>query len=773
MKHTLLSAVASLLMIGALNGPSYTQDAPAGLSALRGIVTNQVSGEPVPLAEVRLIVQGASTVSVIVLADESGHFQFDDLAPGNYSLSANRPEFASGQPVELSIGPGPTSRNLQLAPLGVIAGRVYANDGDTLSGVTVTALRVTRSQGKIVLSHAAKTTTDDLGAYRLHALRPGRYCVKINVQGGASQVDDDSSKPVSSGIFYPSATSQDAAIALDIAAGSVQTGIDFSLPDTRTAAVLRTPRLSESESGAIQGDVLNADTGNPVQNAKVSLLEGDGTVGETPSTRSNASGSFSFQGVPPGTYRLTASRSGYLAPSSAVPESSSSERDVTVAAGQTLDDAVLRLVPLGVITGSVLDGAVPISNAIVMATHFSFSAGEKKMVLAARTYTNDLGEYRLFDLPPGHYYLSVTYRGGVAPGSPEPDRAIRVQGNSRQKEYVTTFYPNTKDFSEAVPLEIAPGRMQVSIDLALLKMYKWTVEGKVLLPQNARITGSPQVVFVPGNSSFLIPKFNQQTASVNSRTGAFEIDGVPSGDYTLSVDAQVGGVSYAASQKIFVAEANVDGLVVALGHLFSIPGRVTVNGSDQCDLTGLSVNAKSSGGQGTAHGARASVNADGSFLLKNLHPDNYHLRLEGVVGNCYQKSITLGMSDVTSTYVQLVQGTPPIEFVLCADGGKIDGDVIDDQHQPVASATVVLIPEPSLRDQSELYKKTTTDQSGQFTLQGIPPGDYKLFAWEAIDSDSYLDPDVLAPFESLGQSVSIQAGSQSNMELMVIARGGI
>jgi hypothetical protein len=42
---------------------------------------------------------------------------------------------------------------------------------------------------------------------------------------------------------------------------------------------------------------------------------------------------------------------------------------------------------------------------------------------------------------------------------------------------------------------------------------------------------------------------------------------------------------------------------------------------------------------------------------------------------------------------------------------------------------VALIPAQNLRRNSQLYKRTTTDMNGQFTIHGIAPGQYTAFAW--------------------------------------------
>jgi hypothetical protein len=755
---------------GALGIAASAQTAPATFYTLGGKVTNHLTGEPIPLATVRLTKEGMPPFSLATVADSSGHFQFTGLLTGNYLLSGDRPEFMPGQPVAVNARPDSTNIRLQLSPLGVIAGTVFAEDGDPLSGVTLVALRLTENRGKILLSQVAKTSTDDLGSYRLHGLPPGRYYVKVNLHAHSADATSHSQEPGGRAIFYPHGVNQDQATLLDIAAGSALTDISFTLPGGNLAVISDAQNLPAADSAAIQGQVLNTATGDPIAKAQVALLGGNETSRETINTRSDAAGNFNFKGIAPGTYRIAATRTGFLANALAT-GSSDSDRALTVAASQTLHDVALRLMPQGVVAGKILEGNVPISNAIVMATRSYFIAGERKLALVSRTYTNDLGAYRLFGLPPGRYYVSVTYRGGTAPGSPQFADLNVAQNVPAKEDYVNTFYPEALTLGDAVPLEVTPGSVQTGIDVALFRMRKLSASGTVLPLPGIHFTGPLTVVLLPRDSSLLM-KFSQQSASVDMRTGAFEIHGVTPGSYTLAVDAQAGGDRYTASVLVDVTKADVDGLTVMLTRSFPIRGRVTAEGSDQCDFSGLNANAQSYGQQGMGRSASAPVHDDGSFTLDNLRPDHYHLRLTGVAGNCYLKSISLGSRDVTATDALLTQGSPPIGFTLSAAGGKIEGDVIDEQHDPVKSATVVLIPQPPLREQRDLYRNTSTDQSGKFNLQGITPGDYKLFAWDAIGPDSYLDPDVLALFEDLGWSVSVQEAGQSKIELTVIANGG-
>jgi hypothetical protein len=58
--------------------------------------------------------------------------------------------------------------------------------------------------------------------------------------------------------------------------------------------------------------------------------------------------------------------------------------------------------------------------------------------------------------------------------------------------------------------------------------------------------------------------------------------------------------------------------------------------------------------------------------------------------------------------------------------------------------------------------------SGHFTIRTIPRGDYKLFAWEALESFGYYDLDLVKKSESLGKPVHVIESSKQTMDIKVI-----
>jgi hypothetical protein len=107
---------------------------------------------------------------------------------------------------------------------------------------------------------------------------------------------------------------------------------------------------------------------------------------------------------------------------------------------------------------------------------------------------------------------------------------------------------------------------------------------------------------------------------------------------------------------------------------------------------------------------------------------------------------------------------------LSSKAGRIDGVVKDERLQPAAGVQTVLIP-VERRNHPELYKEVTTDLSGRFSISGVPPGGYKLFAWEDLEPYTYFDPEVLEKFEQKGQPVHVSESSHLTLDVRVIPGG--
>ena len=102
-------------------------------------------------------------------------------------------------------------------------------------------------------------------------------------------------------------------------------------------------------------------------------------------------------------------------------------------------------------------------------------------------------------------------------------------------------------------------------------------------------------------------------------------------------------------------------------------------------------------------------------------------------------------------FTLLPGAAPPITVILGLANGQVSGAVTAEKPESIQGATVVLVPEASKRQQPVAYRTSTLDQYGKFHLTGVPPGEYKLFAWDAVEPGQWMDPDFLSAFESKGR----------------------
>jgi uncharacterized protein (DUF2141 family) len=93
---------------------------------------------------------------------------------------------------------------------------------------------------------------------------------------------------------------------------------------------------------------------------------------------------------------------------------------------------------------------------------------------------------------------------------------------------------------------------------------------------------------------------------------------------------------------------------------------------------------------------------------------------------------------------------------------------VRDKKEPIANAVVVAIPEPKYRKRQSRYQRTATDQDCRFTLRGLHPGEYTVYAWEILEGDDYQDPDFLKSLEGQGSTVKVDKSSRQSVALKVI-----
>jgi hypothetical protein len=84
---------------------------------------------------------------------------------------------------------------------------------------------------------------------------------------------------------------------------------------------------------------------------------------------------------------------------------------------------------------------------------------------------------------------------------------------------------------------------------------------------------------------------------------------------------------------------------------------------------------------------------------------------------------------------------------------------------------VVAVPEEKYRKLPYRFGIGSTDQRGRFTIRGLAPGSYTLYAWQGLEDGVWRDADFLKSQEANGMSVKVEESSDQKVELKLSPAG--
>ena len=170
-------------------------------------------------------------------------------------------------------------------------------------------------------------------------------------------------------------------------------------------------RQFKTGTGRIRGRVLATDGGGPIRRAQVRISGADVAP---KAALTDAEGRFEFRDLPAGRFTLQASKSGFVSVQYGQTRPFESGKPIELADKQSLDNADVSMPRGSVIAGRIVDefgDAIP--DVSVTAMRQSWQNGRRRLVPSPGriAQTNDLGQFRIYGLPPGDYYVSATLRG--------------------------------------------------------------------------------------------------------------------------------------------------------------------------------------------------------------------------------------------------------------------------------------------------------------------------------------------------------------------------
>jgi uncharacterized GH25 family protein len=518
--------------------------------------------------------------------------------------------------------------------------------------------------------------------------------------------------------------------------------------------------------GSIEGQVVNPDTGAPVRNASVNINFSSGrpirpgqpvqqyynTVVDT-----DEQGHFAVRDLTGGSYQLRAQRRG-------TQNYSGAGSTVILGENQQVKGVTLKLATQPVIAGKVLDqDGEPMQNAQVTVLRMQNFSGRMQWVSTGNAQTSDLGEYRILVPTSGSYLVAAGFRyfgmtsqsGQLLPDKPEP-------------AYVTTYYPSTLDPSQAKKVLAGGGEVR-GIDIKMQKVPTVRIRGRVIDPQPTQ-NRTASVMLKPIDKP--ATPYGGIGALMIGMGGDFEIFGVPSGSYTLVAQKYLtdgnsigsGTPSIAAAMPLEVGDKAIDGITLKLAPSKDLQGTIKLEGSAPSNSASAriaQIYAESADGYGFGPQPRASNIGADHFTLSNVNAGRYVLNVTANTAY-YVKSIRYAGKEIPPDGVDLTGGGL-IEITVSADGGRLQGAVVDSAGKPVLRGLVTISATNGVTPSRNIMP---IDSNGEYHFQMLPPGEYKVLAWDGgIDSASVQNPDLMKAFDAGAKVAKLEAGGTATVSL--------
>ncbi len=296
------------------------------------------------------------------------------------------------------------------------------------------------------------------------------------------------------------------------------------------------------------------------------------------------------------------------------------------------------MTPTGVIAGHVSLRDEPLSHAIVRALKAGYVDGERQLSVAEWAETDDRGEYRLFGLAPGTYFVSATPRARARiEGNTLVTPVMATSGNGNRREERTPLkqenlsaaafersliapqlYPNTSTLDAALPVAVTAGAVVAGIDFALAPSPPMRIRGMVAVVGVPNID-SIRVRVQPADVAYSLPLADRPADSA----GAFEFTGLPPGNYDVVALATSGTTQYTKAIRVRAVDQDAAPVSIQVGPAVSVAGRVTVDGKPiPTGVRAIGVQLRGAAVRGACCGA-AFTASDGSFVINNVVPGEY------------------------------------------------------------------------------------------------------------------------------------------------------
>jgi hypothetical protein len=517
------------------------------------------------------------------------------------------------------------------------------------------------------------------------------------------------------------------------------------------------PPTPRAGSGAIRGRVVRADTGEPLRRVQVRVDEWSAADHSGPTaTMTDAQGRYELTHLPAGRYQLKATRGGYVEVAYGQRRPFERGRPLELAEGAVLQNIDFALPPGAIVTGRVVDEAgEAVAHASVSLSRRRYIEGARRLVGVSGSSTDDRGEFRIFGVPPGDYFIVASLN-------------VMDIGSRDRVRYVPTYYPGTPVASEAQHITVGAGQELPGITIALARAATATVRGVV------RSSGQDS----PGPFTFVVareiggPQAHGQTATaVAGGDGSFAIAGLLPGAYLVEARSTSG--SEFASMEVDVEGSDVAGVTLTLSKGTTARGRIrfdtdnTPEGLRPSQVFVMPTLVDPSGDHQLPgmSGGPPVTRDDWTFELQGLRGRGF-IRA-GTMSDWQMKRVRREGVDITDTPLDFATDVGGLEIELTQQLTTVSGGVSNDRGGKVLDATVIVFADDPAKwgPHSRFINSARPDQDGRFTIRGLPPGRYAAIAVGYLEPGEERDPDLLEAWRRTGTPFTLSEGKTHVLDL--------
>ena len=523
--------------------------------------------------------------------------------------------------------------------------------------------------------------------------------------------------------------------------------------------------------GRITGRVVAADTGRPLKRARVyasaaELPEGRGML-------TDDTGIFDITELPAGRYTVRVSKAGFVALAYGQRRPLQAGTPLQLADGQQIKGVDFSLPRGSVVAGRVFDeDGEPMPGANVRVLRYQYLQGDRRLMPAGTAQTDDKGQYRVWGLMPGDYYVSAIVRGpnfrgrgGAAPLQADDEDALA---------YAPTYFPGAPSVEEAKPVAVGLGQELLDINFNLQLVRTARVSGIVANPGGEPAT-SGNVSLIAENAAARGGQIGMRYGGRIDWDGSFEMVNVPPGRYILRASSDDTGIMQFASQPLAVGAVDLSGLRVMLLPGGSVSGTLAfpATKSPVPDVTQIRIAAPSLDAGVPGQGA-ARVDREGRFQLDALAAGPHLIRPQGPLRGWTLKSVTIDGRDVTDEPLDIRTGQQIANVAVTFTDlqTEIDGTVADGRGTPVTDETVLAFTTNSdfWRPLSRHIMTARPDQTGKFRIRGLPAGEYYLVPVDPSEQGEWFDPAYLDAHRPGASKVTLGDGETKIQNFRILTK---